>query len=336
MTKLVTVGIPVYKRLNYLPQALRSVHIQDYPNIELIVSDNGMNGAKITDIVDAYYSRPYRFRQNAESVPVIPHFNQIINEATGEYFVLLSDDDEISPSYISELVNILEDNPQISIAFSRQEVIDQYGHIHSSSNENLPPVMSGEDFVRAWCCYKLRFKCLLTFMSRTNEIKMCGGYPDFPKGFHSDNALPLKLCLNRYVAFSQRCTFRFRAHEASLEMSADYQEVAKASRQFLNFLDSDPNIVEFASRQSARWNQLKKYLIKLIWRTYFARWKGRYRKTLTPVQGIRAAFVLPFIPAYYRAVMSTLLHLPKLDACARAKECFPWAYKIYRNLKKAT
>ena len=96
MTKLVTIGIPVYRRLDFLPHVLNVVNSQDYPDIELIVSDNGMNGSTVHDIVKKYYFRPSRFRQNSSTVGMSIHFNQIINEASGEYFILLADDDEIS------------------------------------------------------------------------------------------------------------------------------------------------------------------------------------------------------------------------------------------------
>ena len=86
MPKLVTVGIPVYKRLDYLSQALESVNAQDYRNVELIVSDNGMNGSRISAIVDRHYFSPYRLRQNPVSIGVIQHFNQIINGASGAAF----------------------------------------------------------------------------------------------------------------------------------------------------------------------------------------------------------------------------------------------------------
>src|SRR5262245_8367144 len=104
MTKLVSIGIPVYTRLNFLSHVLKVVQAQDYPSIELIVSDNGMNGSKVQEIVNSCYDRPYTFRQNSTPVSISTHFNQIVQEATGEYFVLLADDDEISWNYVSELV----------------------------------------------------------------------------------------------------------------------------------------------------------------------------------------------------------------------------------------
>jgi hypothetical protein len=147
--------------------------------------------------------------------------------------------------------------------------------------------------------------------------------------------LPIKLCLNNHVAFSQKCTFRYRFYEASLGQSSGYQELAKASKQFLDFLDSDPMILGFADAQPDQWNQLKRYLVGMTWRTYLRQWRMIYRKTLRPLPWVRAAFAMPFIPAYYRAVTSALIHTLKSAALIRTKARFPWAYKIYRTLKES-
>ena len=53
--KLVTIGVPFYKRLDYLPNVLRMVAAQDYPLIELIISANGENGARVQEIIKANY-----------------------------------------------------------------------------------------------------------------------------------------------------------------------------------------------------------------------------------------------------------------------------------------
>jgi hypothetical protein len=41
----------------------------------------------------------------------VPHWNRLIAEAAGEYFVLLADDDELSPTYVSELAGLLDRHP---------------------------------------------------------------------------------------------------------------------------------------------------------------------------------------------------------------------------------
>jgi glycosyltransferase involved in cell wall biosynthesis len=307
MADLVTLAIPIYKRLDFLPSVLRIVGLQDYPNIELIVSDNGMNGANVPAIVNEYYSGKFRFRQNPVTASMSTHFNQIINAASGKYFMILCDDDEISSNYVSELVAHLERNPQASIALSKQEIIDESGATIRRSSDNLPSLLTGPEFIKAaWHTYSYRFEGFATFLARTEDLKACGGYPEFHKGHSHDDALVVKLCLDNYVALSSECTFRFRVYESSHGLSISIQDVAEATRDFLRFLNSDPRIQQFAAAQPVEWQELKQIVGRMNWECYYNRWKGIYRKRLTTSEWLKAAFALPFIPAYYTNVACTL------------------------------
>ena len=159
MAALVSIGVPVYKRLSFLPNVLNSVSHQDYSNLELIVSDNGMNGAQLSTIIREHYPGQFKLRQNAQIEPMSTHFNQIINAASGKYFMLLCDDDEISPNYVSELVALLEQNRHASIGLSRQEIMDEGGTVIRCSSDNVPPLLSGPDFIRAaWETHQYKYR----------------------------------------------------------------------------------------------------------------------------------------------------------------------------------
>lgn len=187
MAALVTIGIPIYKRLSFLPNVLNSVSQQDYRELEVIVSDNGMNGAQLSTIIKEHYPRKFKLRQNAHVETMSTHFNQIINAASGEYFMLLCDDDEISPNYVSELVGLLEQNSQASIALSRQEIIDECGTVVRRSSDNVPTLISGPDFIRAaWETHQYKYEGFATYLARTDQIKACCGYPEFCKGLSHD------------------------------------------------------------------------------------------------------------------------------------------------------
>jgi glycosyltransferase involved in cell wall biosynthesis len=308
--KLVTIGIPVYKRLQYLPNVLNVVAAQDYRDIEVIVSDNGMNGSAVSEIVKRHYSRPFRLRQNLSTVSISSHFNQLVDRAKGEYFLLLADDDEISSNYVSELVAALERNPHVLVALSKQEIMDESGVIIRKSKEKLPEVLPGPNFIKAaWGTYEYKFECFATFLARTEAVKACAGYPNFCKGHGNDDALLLKLCLDHGVVFSDRCTFRFRSYESSHGLSSSIFDLAQAYREFFQFLDSDPIIHNFRSTRSAEWKYLKNILVQMIWGTYLERWQGMYRKRLTRFQWSKAAFAMPFIPAYYKKVAITFFEL---------------------------
>jgi glycosyltransferase involved in cell wall biosynthesis len=110
---LITVGVPTYNRPNLLPRALNALAAQSYPNLEVIVSDNHTEGDPITSIIMEYDGKFkklifYRQERNIES---IPNFLYLLEKAKGEYFMWLTDDDEISPAYILNLYEDLQKNP---------------------------------------------------------------------------------------------------------------------------------------------------------------------------------------------------------------------------------
>ena len=302
---LVTVAIPVYERLEYLPQALESVRRQDYPHVELIVSSNGRNPA-VPDLVERYYGKAYRFRQNLVTVPMSAHFNQLVAAASGEYFLLLSDDDEISPNCLTALVDLLDRDPGATLALCRVEAMDKSGGTTASSDEMPlpPPVMPGPDFVRAWCLYEHKFICLGTNLSRTADVRALGGYPAFASGPGIDSALVVKLCLTGHVLFTAACTFRYRIHDASDSQSLSCAAWARGSREFLSFLDTDPHVLRFANAHPETWAETKALLIRVTYRNYLARWMRVYRRRMSPWAWIKAAFALPGNPrSYARALM---------------------------------
>ena len=310
--KLVTIGLPIHRRLQHLPHILKIVAAQDYPAIELLVSDNGMNGTRVREIVEAHYSRNFRFRQNPDTVDIARHFNQMIEDATGEYFVMLCDDDEISRNYVSELVRQLERHPQAVIAFARQENIDENGVITKKSSELLPESLSGPDFIHAiWGRYEFGFDLVATFLARTEAIKACGGYPDLARGSHIENVLVTKLCLNSHVVFSSDCVFRWRVIKSSFGWSGSVDEFATATRGFLEFLKTDPVILRFISDHPVQGRDMRNSLVQMAWETYLYRLRNIYNTTLSPSQWIKAAFALPFILSYYRSVAQVLIHAAK-------------------------
>ncbi len=316
--KLVTIALPLHRRLEYLPQVLRLIEAQDYPAIELLVSDNGMNGDRVSEIVRAGYSRPYRFRQNPVTIEMIPHFNQLIEEARGEYFFLLCDDDEISPNYISELVRALELHPEASLAFSRQEVLDLEGNVIMSSTPELPEIVTGPEFILGtWERPRFGFKSISAFLARTDRERAVGLYPCFTRGTHPDDAMVVKLSLDNQVAFSPRCVWRNRLYETSNGMAIPISDLAAATREYLEFLATDPTIRRFASQNPAVWARVQPCLVKMAWRTYYTRWNTMYRRRMSFVAWACAAFAMPYIPAYYRKVVKSLVESAREIIAAR-------------------
>jgi glycosyltransferase involved in cell wall biosynthesis len=302
----VTVLLPVYKRLEYLPAALESVERQDHPHIELIVSDNGNNGEALRQLVMRHYSRPFVFRQNRVSVPVVEHFNQLFDAASMPYVTLLCDDDEISEEFVSELAALLDRDPAAHIALARPETIERGVATRLGGGRWPSGSLPGDEFLRAYTAREIRLASTVTNMARTASVRRCGKYAALPRALYSDNLLLTKLALMGDVAFAERATFRWRVDDSSTGFSAAHQEVADACRGFLRALDTDPQFMAYAAAHDAAWPSLKRDLASHCGRWYFYRWRDRYSRRLSHAEWLRAAFLLPYIPSYYEQVWDTL------------------------------
>lgn len=122
---LVTIGLPVYNGARSLSDALDSLLATQYPNVELVISDNASTDAT-PDICRAYAARDPRIRVVTQPVNrgALANFRAVLKEARGSYFMWASDDDQWHPDFIGTLVAELEAHPAASIAMCATERLD--------------------------------------------------------------------------------------------------------------------------------------------------------------------------------------------------------------------
>jgi glycosyltransferase involved in cell wall biosynthesis len=117
-TPLVTIVITVFKRVEFLREALESVLVQTFESYEIIVSDDGNSAAAkaICESVDQGGKIRYRFNQQRLGVAL--NVRAAIAEAKGKYIAILNDDDYWEPEFLSRLVAPLERDARRVLAFS--------------------------------------------------------------------------------------------------------------------------------------------------------------------------------------------------------------------------
>jgi glycosyltransferase involved in cell wall biosynthesis len=111
--------IPTYNRPAFLKEALESCLMQDYPNLEVIISDNA-SALNVQELVRPYLSdRRLRYYRNEKNIGILPNWKKLFYEyPTGEYGKLLADDDYIlNKSHITEAVELLT-REKLDIVFS--------------------------------------------------------------------------------------------------------------------------------------------------------------------------------------------------------------------------
>lgn len=115
---LVTVGIPVRNGAPHLAAAIESVLAQDYPHLEILISDNASTDAT-AEIAATYRKRDPRiqyFRQDAV-IPAFDNFMFVLERARGEFFVWVAHDDSRSPDYVSGLLAAFGGDPSTVLCF---------------------------------------------------------------------------------------------------------------------------------------------------------------------------------------------------------------------------
>lgn len=113
---LVSIGIPTYNRAEGLERALRSALAQDYGAVEIVVSDDASTDATESLMLPlAGQERRLRYVRQQRNLGHARNFQALLDAARGEYFMWLSDDDWIDPTYVSACMAVLSSDPGYSL-----------------------------------------------------------------------------------------------------------------------------------------------------------------------------------------------------------------------------
>jgi glycosyltransferase involved in cell wall biosynthesis len=123
----VTIGIPVYRAVDYIEATMRSVLLQTYADIEfLIVDDCGGDGSmEIVERLQREHPRgnDIRILRNSETLGVGKSRNRLLDEAQGRYLYFLDSDDTIEPDTIELLYDAMKENGA-EVVYGSYEKID--------------------------------------------------------------------------------------------------------------------------------------------------------------------------------------------------------------------
>ena len=107
MRKLVSLIIPIYNVEKYLPQCFESVYAQTYPNVEVILVNDGSTDNSL-DICKRYANRLEWKLINQDNQGLSAARNSGIDKATGDYIMFLDSDDWLEHDMIEKMVNAAE------------------------------------------------------------------------------------------------------------------------------------------------------------------------------------------------------------------------------------
>lgn len=114
-----SVIIPLYNKAPYIRKALESVFAQTYADFELIIVDDGStddSAAIAEECLSAHCPSPIAFRLIKQpNAGVSAARNNGVAQAQGDYLAFLDADDWWEPTYLEQMVRLIEDYPDAGL-----------------------------------------------------------------------------------------------------------------------------------------------------------------------------------------------------------------------------
>lgn len=128
---LVSVLIPAYNHENYIQETIESIINQTYPNIELIILDDGSKDKtweKITELKQKSENRFVKsYFETKQNEGTCITLNKLLKLSSGEFVYIIASDDLTKPQAIEKEVKFLQDNPDYALAVGDNEYVDSMG-----------------------------------------------------------------------------------------------------------------------------------------------------------------------------------------------------------------
>ncbi len=151
---LVSICIPTYNRASLLKEAIASAIVVDYPNIEIVISDNASTD-NTCEVVQAFNDERIKYYRNETNIGSYRNFRKVLYEhAKGAYAIYLADDDLIIDKfYIRQAIDLIIKNKKIVLVLSNWRYIKNNQEVNITFS--LENIFSGEKLVAEYYPKKL-------------------------------------------------------------------------------------------------------------------------------------------------------------------------------------
>lgn len=171
---LVSIGIPTYNRADSnLRNVIERALGQTYQNVEVIVSDNcSCDGTP--ELVRSVDDPRLRYIRQETNIGGNNNFNFCMNQARGEYFLLLHDDDMIDEDFVEACISSLAPDQTVGVILTGNRIIDELDKVREE-HRNEASGLSALDFILGWFRNTTTLY-LCSTLYNTARLKEVGGF----------------------------------------------------------------------------------------------------------------------------------------------------------------
>jgi len=229
---LVSVICLCYNQEDYVLQALDSVLMQDYPNIQLIVVDDYSQDNSVKRI-KTYLEGKTKiiFIPNKRNIGNCRSFNKAFSFVQGKYVIDLAADDVLIKGLLKKQVSFFEQQKaHVGVLFANAQYITEQGEsikLHHQTNKdgdstNPPP--QGDVYLDL---VKYYFICPPTMMMKTKVLEALGGYDVMLA--YEDFDFWIRSSRNYHYAYMDEVVIKKRVVKGSLSAKAHHRKMQKST-----------------------------------------------------------------------------------------------------------
>jgi glycosyltransferase involved in cell wall biosynthesis len=238
-----SICIPAYKS-KYFDECLDSIFAQSVNDFELIIL-NDCSPEPIEEIVMKRKDIRIRYLKNENnigSLNLTNNWNKCLEIATGQFTIIMGDDDRLAPNYLEEFSDLIKSYPDLNVYHCRSKIIDEVGNAIT-----LSPSLPKFENVYSSIWHRLnglRSNYISDYVYRTSSLIKQGGFFKLPLAWGSDDITAFIASADKGIAHSNSPVFEYRSNDLSISSTGnDFQKmvaVLEYDNWLNNFLQNHP------------------------------------------------------------------------------------------------
>ena len=210
-----SICIPAYKS-DFLQECIESILGQTCPDFELVIL-NDCSPQPILEIVRRFDDPRIRYEENEKNVGayrLVDNWNKCLAMSSGEYILIMGDDDRLRPDYLEEFLKLIEAYPQLHVYHCRSRIINDQGETVKLTPA-LPPFEHVYDSI--WHrLQQLRSNYISDYVYQTQALRAQGGFYDLPLAWGSDDITAFIASADLGIAHTNEPVFEYRSNAQSI------------------------------------------------------------------------------------------------------------------------
>ena len=234
----VNVVIPVYNRIDLLPECIQSVLNQSFRDFDVTVVDDGSE-ENIYEVVSAFPVTYFRQENQGPGAA----YNKGAELTSGEYIVFLDSDDALLENALEIGVKTLDKYPDAGFSYGEAYLIDEKGRTFglTRGRPDHTCAREGRQEIEEMLIFGNPVPCSAV-MIRRSCFEDVGRYNPTFRSSCDDFDLWIRLAKRYEVVYIAEPLAKYRFHNLQLSHTCDIEEIEKSKTRVIESVFNDPEL----------------------------------------------------------------------------------------------